>query len=133
MEGPLRRPLSLADAVRIILNARSVAVWIGYLDMKKEVRTTMKRRLFQDRLKEDLKNPEFRQAFEAEDLPARLALRIAELRQKQGLSQAEQARRLGAKQQLIARIESLDHTNMTLSTLQKIAQALHKQLVVELR
>ena len=93
----------------------------------------MKPRLFRDRLKEDLKNPKFKQAFDAEDLPARLAVKIAELRQKQGLSQAELARRLGAKQQLIARIESLDHTNMTLSTLQKIAQALHKRLVVDLR
>ncbi len=100
---------------------------------KEEVETVMKRRLFRDRLKEDLKNPEFKQAFEAEDLPARLALRIAELRQKEGLSQAELAKRFGAKQQLIARIESLDHTNMTLSTLQKIAQALHKRLVVDLR
>ncbi len=93
----------------------------------------MKRRLFRDRLKEDLKNPGFKQAFEAEDLPARLALRIAELRQKEGLSQAELAKRLGAKQQLIARIESLDHTNMTLSTLQKIALVLHKRLVVDFR
>ena len=93
----------------------------------------MKRRLFRDRLKEDLKNAEFKKAFEAEDLPARLALRIAELRQKEGLSQTDLAKRLGAKQQLIARIESLDHTNMTLSTLQKIAVALHKRLVVDLR
>ena len=95
--------------------------------------TYMKRRLFRDRLKEDLKNPEFKQSFEAEDLPARLALRIAELRQKEGLSQTDLATRLGAKQQLIACIESLDHTNLTLSTLQKIAVALHKRLVVDLR
>lgn len=93
----------------------------------------MKRRLFRDRLKEDLKDPEFKKGFEEEDLPARLAIRIAELRQKEGLSQAELAKRLGAKQQLIARIESLDHTNMTLSTLQKIAAALHRRLVVDLR
>ena len=93
----------------------------------------MKRRLFRDRLKEDLKDPEFKKAFEEEDLPARLAIRIAELRQKEGLSQADLAKRLGAKQQLIARIESLDHTNMTLSTLQKIAEALHRRLVVDLR
>ncbi|HUK56803.1 MAG TPA: helix-turn-helix domain-containing protein [Nitrospiria bacterium] len=93
----------------------------------------MKRRLFRDRLKKGLKNPGFKRAFEAEDLPARLALRIAELRQKEGLSQADLAKRLGAKQQLIARIESLDHTNMTLSTLQKIAWALHRRLVVDLR
>ena len=53
--------------------------------------------------------------------------------EKEGLSQADLAKRLGAKQQLIARIESLDHTNMTLSTLQKIAAALHKRLVVDLR
>ncbi len=93
----------------------------------------MKRRLFRDRLKEDLKNPDFKQAYDAEDLPARLALRIAELRRQEGLSQADLARRLGAKQQLIARIESLDHTNMTLTTLQKIAAALHRRLVVDLR
>ena len=93
----------------------------------------MKRRLLRDRLKEDLKDSECKKAFDAEDLPARLALRIAELRQQEGLSQAELAKRLGAKQQLIARIESLDHTNMTLSTLQKIADALHRRLVVDLQ
>jgi len=93
----------------------------------------MKRRLFQDRLKEDLKDPEFKRAFEAEDIPARLALRIGTLREEAGLSQADLAKRLGAKQQLIARIESLNHTNLTLTTLQKIATALHRRLVVDFR
>jgi len=47
----------------------------------------MKRRLFRDRLKEDIKDLEFKQAFEAEDIPARLALKIGKLREKEGLSQ----------------------------------------------
>lgn len=35
------------------------------------------RRTLKDRLREDLRDPEIRKAFNAEDLPARLAIQIA--------------------------------------------------------
>ncbi len=93
----------------------------------------MKHRTFRERLAEDLKHPHFKKAFESEDLPARLALKIAMLRQKRRMTQTALAHKLGTKQQLISRIESLKHTNITLETLQEIARALHCRLVVDLR
>ena len=38
-----------------------------------------KRFLFRDIQKKELRNPEFRKAFDEEDLPARLAIRIAKM------------------------------------------------------
>ena len=46
-------------------------------------------RNFDDRLKKELKNPEFKKAFDQEEIFASLAIQIVQLRQKQGLSQKE--------------------------------------------
>jgi len=92
-----------------------------------------KRLLFDDWLKRQLKNPSFKKAFEKEDVRARLALRIAELRKEKGVSQAELARRLGATQQMISDIETFRQSNITLGTLQRIANALQSRLFVDLR
>ena len=43
---------------------------------------TKGRRLFADRLKEDLKIPSFRKAFEAAELPVQLAIQTAKIRQQ---------------------------------------------------
>jgi ribosome-binding protein aMBF1 (putative translation factor) len=50
-------------------------------------------RRFQDRLKADLKDPKVREAFEREEIFTALAIQIARIRQDQGLSQADLARR----------------------------------------
>src|SRR5271167_2390647 len=84
-------------------------------------------------LKDQLKNPKFKKAFEAEDVRARLSLRIVELRKARKLSQTQLAKRLRTTQQMISDIETFKHSNITLSTLQKIAQALHSRLVIDLR
>jgi len=49
-------------------------------------------RSFRERLNKDLKNPEFKEAFEAEDVYASIAIQIAKIRQQQHLSQAGLAR-----------------------------------------
>ena len=92
-----------------------------------------KRLFFNDWLQNQLKNPELKKAYEEEDVRARLALRIAEVRKKKKISQAELAKKLHTTQQVISDIETFKHPNITLLTLQKIAEALHSRLVVDLR
>jgi ribosome-binding protein aMBF1 (putative translation factor) len=91
-----------------------------------------KRLYFDDWLKEQLKNPRLKKAYEQEDVRARLAVRITELRREKKLSQAELARRLHTTQQVVSDIETFRHANLTLLTIQKIAQALNSRLVVDL-
>ncbi len=91
-----------------------------------------KKLYFDDWLKSRLKHPQLKKAYEEEDVRARLALRIAELRKERKLSQAQLAHKLHATQQMVSDIETFKHTNITLGTLQKIAHALHSRLVVNL-
>ena len=93
----------------------------------------MKYRTLKDRLKEDLHDPAFKKAFDEEDLPARLALRIAKLRVAQGLTQRKLARKLGVTQQAMSQLENPSVARYTLRTLQRLASALHRELVVDLR
>lgn len=92
-----------------------------------------KRRTLKQRLREDFKNEDFRKAFDEEDLPARLALQIAYLRKKQGLTQHELARRLQVSQQALSQLEDQSTARFTLRTLQRLATALNRRLVVELK
>ncbi|MBI3012802.1 MAG: helix-turn-helix transcriptional regulator [Elusimicrobia bacterium] len=92
-----------------------------------------KKLYFDDWLKEQMKSAEFSKAYKEEDIRARLAVKIAETRQKKGLSQGNLARKLHTTQQAISDIETFKHSNLTISTLQKIAQALNSQLVIDFR
>jgi ribosome-binding protein aMBF1 (putative translation factor) len=92
-----------------------------------------KKLFFDDWLKSELKDKEFKKAFEAEDIRARLALLIAEKRHKMGVSQVELARRIHTKQQVVSDIETLRHSNITILTLDKIAKALHSRLDISFR
>ena len=92
-----------------------------------------KKILFNDWLKGELKDRAFKKAFDAEDIRARLALLIAEKRHKLGVSQAELARRIHTKQQVVSDIETLRHPNITVLTLNKIARALDSRLDIAFR
>ena len=85
-------------------------------------------RRFRDRLKEDLKDENFQKAFDSEDFFARLAVQIARLREEQGLTQKDLARRLRTSQQTISRLENSGNQSFSLATLLKLAHALHKRL-----
>ncbi|MCK4859190.1 MAG: XRE family transcriptional regulator [Candidatus Omnitrophica bacterium] len=89
-------------------------------------------RRFRDRLKEDLKNPEFRKAFDEEEVYASLAIQIAKIRQKERLTQQELAKRLHTTQQTVSRLEDVHNKSYSLGTLIKLADALDKRLKVEL-
>ncbi|MDD2773395.1 MAG: helix-turn-helix transcriptional regulator [Elusimicrobiales bacterium] len=91
-----------------------------------------KKLMFDDWLKREMKNPTFKKAFEEEDIRTQLAYLITEKRHKKRISQAELARRIHTKQQVISDIETLRRPNLTLGTLQKIAHALGTRLSISL-
>lgn len=84
---------------------------------------------FRDHLKEALKNKNVRKAFEEEDVYARLALQIAELRDEKGWSREDFAKKLRISQRALTRIEYLDGS-LSIDTLVKLAQAFHKHLKI---
>ena len=88
-------------------------------------------RRFKDRLAKDLQDKKFKKAFDEEDLFARLAIQIAKLREEQGLSQVDLAKRLHTSQQMISRLEDAQNRSFSLRTLIKVAHAFHKKLDVE--
>lgn len=87
--------------------------------------------LFQDDLKESLKDPAFAKAYEEVDAEVRLAVAIAMARERAGMTQAELAKKLATKQSNISRIER-GTQNLTMGTLEKIAKALHTRLAIQL-
>ncbi len=89
-------------------------------------------RRFKDRLKKDLRDPEFRRVFDEEEVCVSLAIQIAKIRQKKNITQQELARRLQTTQQNISRLEDIDNRSCSLRTLIKVAHALDKRLKVEL-
>jgi predicted transcriptional regulator len=93
----------------------------------------MRKRLFRDRLKEDLKSPAFAKAYEKAELPVRLAIMIAKIRQRLGITQGELAKRMGTKQQVVSRLERGDDINPRLDTLEKAARAMGKHLELSFR
>ena len=67
-------------------------------------------RRFRDKLQKELKDARFREDFEEEGVFATLAIQIAKIREEEGLSQRELAKRLHTSQQMISRLEDLqDH------------------------
>ena len=88
-------------------------------------------RTFQSRLREDLKDPEFRAYFEEERRALQLSMKIAKLREKKGLTQAEFAKLMGTSQQAVSRIESGEYEGFTLKTLEKIAEATGTRLKID--
>ena len=89
-------------------------------------------RRFRDWLKEELKDQEFRKAFDEEEVYASVAIQIARARQKRKLTQRELAKRLHTTQQTVSRLEDVGDRSYSLKTLVKVARALDKRLKVEL-
>ena len=86
---------------------------------------------FKDYLKEELKNKEFKKAFDEEEIYASLAIQTAKIRQKGGLTQKELAKRLHTTQQTVSRLENIHNRSYSLRTLIELAQALDKRLKIE--
>lgn len=75
-------------------------------------------------LREELKNEEFKKAYEFECAKVALAQKIAELREDEHLKQVDLAKKMGVSQQFVSQIETGEEKNLTIETLIKIAQAL---------
>ena len=82
---------------------------------------------FDDYLKKELKNPEFKKYYDEYGKQLEIAYQILKLRKKKKMSQLELAKRIGTKQSNIARIET-GQQNFSVDTLEKIADALDCKL-----
>lgn len=88
-------------------------------------------RTFKSRLREDLKDPKFKAYYQEERQALKLAMKIAKLREKKGLSQQQMAKLMGTSQQAVSRIESGKYEGFTLKTLAKIAEATGTRVKIE--
>lgn len=83
-------------------------------------------------LDEQLKDPEFAGRFERAGEAWDVAIQIAALREKAGLSQKDLARKLKTSQQQISRLESPSYEGHSLSMLRRVADALGVKVHVSL-
>lgn len=88
---------------------------------------------FDDDLKEQLKDKEFRRYFEEEGRKLEIGYKIARLRNKLGLSQSQLAEEIHTSQTVISRLESGDYWQCSLRTLEKIALATGTHLNISFR
>jgi len=84
-------------------------------------------------LEEQLKDPAFAERFRQAGAAWDVALQLAALRKKAGLSQKELARQLQTTQQQISRLESPGYEGHSLSMLRRVARALDAEVSVRLQ
>ena len=84
-------------------------------------------------LEEQLKAPDFERRFRKAGEAWDVAIQIASLRKKSGLSQKELAKRLHTSQQQISRLESPCYEGHSLSMLRRIAEVLGATVHVQIR
>lgn len=92
----------------------------------------MKRQIytFRDHLKESLKNPEFKKAWEESELEYQVSRMLIAKRLKSKLSQKELAKKAHTTQAVISRLENMN-ANPSIGLLQKIAKALELKLKIQ--
>ena len=78
---------------------------------------------FDNYLKKELKNPKGKEAYEQERKLIELAMEVKKTREKEGLTQADLARKARITQQQLSKVENGISCNIT--TFLKVAQALH--------
>ena len=84
---------------------------------------------FQSWVKKELKNPDFRVAYEHERALVKIAFALEEARLQRQFTQEDLAKNVGMKPEAISRLESGTH-NMTVGTLIRVAGALGKQVEI---
>jgi transcriptional regulator with XRE-family HTH domain len=90
----------------------------------------MKKSNFDQYLEQQLRDPAFAERFRRAGEAWDVALQIAALREKAGLSQKELARKLRTSQQTISRLESPCYEGHSLSMLRRVARALKAEMWV---
>lgn len=84
-----------------------------------------------DHLKESLKNPEFKKAWEESEAEYQISRALIAQRVKNRLSQKELAKKANTTQAIISRLESMN-ANPSIALLQKIARSLNLRLKIQL-
>jgi len=92
--------------------------------------TTMKKTNFDRYLEEQLRDKAFAERFKRAGEAWDVALQIAALRQRAGLSQKDLAKLLKTSQQQVSRLESPGYEGHSLSMLRRVAEALHAHVRV---
>ena len=87
---------------------------------------------FDQYLKKQLKDPEFKKEWDALEPQRKLKRRVIELRMKKEMTQKQLAKKLDTKQSAISRLEK-GMINPTIDFLNKLASAFGKKLVVEFK
>jgi predicted transcriptional regulator len=93
----------------------------------------MKTTNYEDYLREQLKDEEFKLEYEDLEEEFTIAREVIALRQKHNLTQKELAERVGTSQPAIARLESGNYKNLSLSFIRRIARALDAVPEVHIR
>ena len=88
---------------------------------------------YENLLHEQLRDPNFRREYEALEEEFTLATEIIALRKRLNLTQKELAERVGTSQPAIARVESGNYRNLSLSFLRRLADALEAVPEIHLR
>jgi DNA-binding XRE family transcriptional regulator len=91
---------------------------------------TMKKTNFDRYLEEQLKDAAFAARFKRAGEAWDVALQIAALREQAGFSQKDLAKLLKTTQQHVSRLESPGYEGHSLSTLRRVAEALHAKVRV---
>jgi DNA-binding Xre family transcriptional regulator len=79
---------------------------------------------YKDLLAKELKDSQFKYEYDSLEDEFQLAKEIIALRQSQNLTQKQLAERVGTSQPAIARLESGNYQNISLSFLRRVAKAL---------
>ena len=94
----------------------------------------MKRKTNFDRyLEEQMKDPDFARRYQKAGEAWEVALQLAALRKKAGLSQKELAQRVGTSQQQISRLESTSYEGHSLSMLRRVAEVLGATVHIDIQ
>jgi transcriptional regulator with XRE-family HTH domain len=88
---------------------------------------------FDKYLEDQLQHSDFAARFKKAGEAWEIAMQLAALRKKSGLSQKELARRLGTSQQQISRLESPLYEGHSLSMLRRVAEVLGARVHIELQ
>ncbi len=92
----------------------------------------MRGRTLKDYIADQMKNPEFKKAWDDLDPEFQILKAMIKAREKSGISQAELARRLGTKQSVVSRLERGAFSKASLETIKKVANALDMRLELKL-
>jgi DNA-binding phage protein len=84
---------------------------------------------FDDHLKEMMKSEEFVKGFPEEKRRLQLAVKLARIRQEQGLSQSKLAKKAGVTQQQLSKLEQAENCNI--NTFIKVCNSLGLEISLQ--